>query len=453
MSPIKGLTDAPRAFIRVGRIKKGMKDPETGNMKDLDYFRTVFDPSAKEIEEEFNKVYGLKPTRINIRLAFRTVPEVWDANYECYKKGGLIAKAGENDNGLYWLYYRDPATSEVLVRDGRPVGNNGEAFIQKKIDLSAPVYSYMGKVKQADGTFKQESVPVFLEPAGRLNVVVPEIAHLRVGFMEFCPGSPKDIRTISAELAGIDLWARNVGKDITGIPMVLTRREEQVTVNINGVLSRKASWVVHIEVDGQWGNKALESLQMRALPDMIVDGEIVDDGEVEEEFPQLASEMERHIAGVASSFGVPQEIITADLEKEIQTNKAEPPVVTGELELPRPWSPPVLKAHVLEAIKILIDGAEKRRQPLTVGAKDSAILASIIDAIFNGDNTARHIICVWMIGAGSTKEMSAAQIKALFHILGITGQPTFQSPPSHEAIEEFRAALPFASSEIKSVKA
>lgn len=451
MSPIKGLTDAPRAFIRVGRIKKGMKDPETGAMKDLDYFRTVFDPSAKAIEEEFNKIYGLKPTRINIRLAFRTVPEVWDANFECYKKGGLIAKAGENDNGLYWIYYRDPATSEVLVRDGRPVGSNGEEFVSKKIDLSAPIYSYMGKVKQADGTFKQQNVPVYLEPAGRLNVVVPEIAHLRVGFMEFCPGSPRDIRTISAELAGIDLWARNVGKDITGIPMVLTRREEQVTVNINGVLSRKASWVVHIEVGGEWGDKALESLQMRSLPDSVVDGEVVEDGDFEDEFPQLPATVSAPVTPawrpIASS--VPPDFEQA--QKEMAT--AGPQPVTGEVELTRPWSPAVLKAKVLEAADLLEKGAEKRNQKLEVGPNDGKILASIVDAIFNGDKgISRHIVCTWIVGTGSTKEMTPAQIKALFHILGIKGEPRYESAPSYESIEEFRAALPVASTEIKEMK-
>lgn len=444
--PIKGLTDAPRSFIRVGRIKKGTRDEETGKMTDLDYFRTVFDPSAKNIEEEFKKVYGEKPVRINIRLAFRTIPEVWDANFECYKKGGLIAKAGETEErGLYWIYYRDPDTSEVLVRDGRAVGSDGQKFMAEPIDLKKPIYSYMGNIKQADGSYKKESVPVYLEPAGRLNVVVPEIAHLRVGFMEFCPGSPRDIRTISAELAGIQLWADNTGRELPGIPMVLTRRQEDVTVNINGTLSRKKSWVVHIELAGEWGGKALESLEMRALPDNIVDGEVIE-GEFEDEEPKQ----------IDDGWEPPAEFSNDQPKKSVAKPRAEnaapvqSPVATGEVSLNRPYSALVFRAKLLEMIAALPAAYEEKKLPLTIGPNDGKILASIMDQIFGGiKGEGRHVVCAWLLKKTSTKDMTAAELKALFHIMGIKGEPRYESVPSAESIEEFRAVYAQAVAESK----
>lgn len=276
--PIAGLTNVPKAFLKLGQIRKGAKDPKSGAPVDLDYFRVTFYPNEKECEELFKDVYGEQPRAINIRLAFPSVDEVWDANFECYAKGGLIAKASSTQDPVTlqeigkWIFYRDHGTGEVLVRNGSPVGEAGVEFMKKPIDLTAPIYSY----KNRNG----EKVDVTLEPVGRLNVVVPELAQIRVGYLEFRPGSPKDISAISRELAAIDHMAKQAGKDITGIPMRLTRREEEITKNINGKLSRGPSWLVHIEVGGEWGGKALEYIERKALPEWV-------EGEVEEDAPQL----------------------------------------------------------------------------------------------------------------------------------------------------------------------
>lgn len=265
--PIHGLTDVPKAFLKLGQIRKGERDPQTGAPRDLEYFRVTFHPNEKECEELFRSVYGEKPTSINIRLAFPSVEEVYDANYECYAKGGLIAKASSTQNQttlqeeIKWIFYRDHQTGEVLVRNCFPVGDAGIEFMQKPIDLTKPVYSYKNR--------NEEMVDTFLEPVGRLNVVVPELATIRVGYLEFRPTSPKDISAISRELAAIDHMARQAGKDITGIPMKLTRRKEEISKNINGKLSRGPSWLVHIEVGGEWGGKALEYIERKALPEFV----------------------------------------------------------------------------------------------------------------------------------------------------------------------------------------
>jgi len=264
--PISGLTDAPKAFLCLGRIKKG--EMQGNRPVDLDYFRVTFLPGkqAAEIEKAFRAAYGDRPTDLNVRFASNNVQDVWDANYECYKKGGLIAKAGSNANGAFWIYYRDPDSSEVLVRNGSAVGAEGREFMSHPIDTEAPIY------KNAKGE------NVYMEPVGRLQVVIPEVAHLAVGYFIFQPGSPRDIRNISAELSAYDATAQMYGKSISGIPFVLRRRQEEITKNIDGKLSKGASWVVHLDAGGEWGTKALAAMEQLALPDStsIVEGEVTE---------------------------------------------------------------------------------------------------------------------------------------------------------------------------------
>jgi len=257
--PIAGLTDTPKAFMKLGMIKKGDRGGKNGAPRDLDYFRITYQPGtkAKELESQFKSIYGESPTEINVRFADSDPFQVWDANYECYKQGGLVAKVGSRDTGPYWIFYRDPNDSEVLVRNGSPVGERGRDFFEKPIDLAAPVY------------FTSKKEPVFFEPVGRLQVVIPELAHLAVGFFTFQPGSPRDIRNITAELTAYDALARSAGKSITGIPFKLIRRQEEVTKKIDGKLTKGQSWVVHLIVEGEWSQKAIEVIERLALPEVI----------------------------------------------------------------------------------------------------------------------------------------------------------------------------------------
>lgn len=267
--PISGLTDAPKAFMKLGMIKKGEKRKVTKQGRngpyeieipvDLDYFRMIFSPGkqAAEIEKAFRLAYGDRPQELNVRFADASVKEVWDANYEAYKQGGLIAKAGTNETGAYWIFYRDPETMEVLVRNGAAVGEAGRELMEKPIDLEAPIYH----LSNGD--------PAMLETVGRLQVVIPEVAHLAVGYFVFQPGSPRDIRNISSELAMYAAMASSYGNTITGIPFVLGRRKEEITKNINGKLSKGDSWPVHLTAGGVWGRQAIEMIERLALPEYV----------------------------------------------------------------------------------------------------------------------------------------------------------------------------------------
>lgn len=430
--PILGLTDRAESFLRLGKIKKGDKD-EKGYPRDLDYFRLIFSYGCEDVEKQFRLVYGDKPTRINMRLAFPDIQKVWDAFYVAYEKGGMLACAGSNENGFYWVWYRDHGTKEVLVRNGRAVGPRGEEFISQKIDVTQPIYSYKNK----DG----ENVPVYLEPEGRLSIVIPEMATIdgrpRVGFFEFCPGSPRDIGTISSELAAIDLWAKQVGKDITGIPMVLTRRKEMITKNIKGVLSQGPSWVVHIEVSGQWGGKALDFMQMKALPEFV-------DAEVQEIEPEFVEE-ENHNTPVVIVQSPPEPIHEehdSPLLKEKPAEKAKK--VEKEDAPKRPYPPLVFREKLQKIISDLPGVYEKDGLELIATEHERKVLASCIDTIFGDKGVSRHPVCTWLVGKGTTNDMDAATIQALFLVMGIKNTAKhpaqFNDPPSAESIQEFKMA-------------
>ena len=262
MSPIANLTNVQKSFLKLGQIRKGAPRGQNAPGKDLDHFRVTFlkGRNSEELEKRFREVYGNKPTSINIRFADHTVDSVWDANYECYKQGGLVAKAGSTQEGLYWIFYRHPETMETLISDGRARNQEGIDLQGQAIDLTTPIY------KNKNGN------PFFMEPVGRLKVVIPELADLAVGYFEFRPESPRDIRNVSAELGVYESVAKQYGKTIAGIPFVLLRREEEVTKRIDGKLVAGTSWVVHLDVKGEWGARALNVIERLALPE-IVEGE------------------------------------------------------------------------------------------------------------------------------------------------------------------------------------
>jgi hypothetical protein len=410
--PINGLTNVPKAFLKIGQIRKGMKDSQTGAPIDLDYFRVTFYPNEKECEQLFREVYGEQPRAINIRLAFPNILDVWDANYECFSKGGMIAKAFSMQDPITlqdvvkWVFYRDHKTGEVLVRNGMPVGEAGALFVQKAINLTKPIYSYKNR--------KSEMVDVLLEPVGRLNVVVPELASIRVGYMEFRPGSPKDIAAISRELAGIDHMARQAGKDLTGIPMKLTRREEEITKNINGQLSRGPSWLVHIEVGGEWGGKALEYIERKALPEW-VEGKVTD---------------------------VPAAMPLDEFwnDEIVEEETGAPPIpqngsrATPRPELTRPYTPEALKDWFDERVKY------HTNLKTTVREKHPQIIVKVLNNIF-GNDTDRYVFTDWLVGRASTKQLSGAEIRSMLDWLNVE---TFDDNPVLEAVSEARAALEFA---------
>lgn len=315
--PIHNLTNPAKQFIQLGNIRKGEMqatkgDPSKKKPVDLTYFRVTYKAGANAaaLEAEFKRCYQDQPRAIDIRLPFETVAECWDANYECYKQGGMVCKAGVSDTGPYWIFYRDPNDNEILVRDGQPVGERGRKFFDKPFNVEDPIY------------FNAKKEPVLMEPVGRLQAVIPQLAPLGVGYFLFQATSPRDIRNLSAELGVYEQIAKQYGGKITGMPLRLIRREEEVSKKIDGKLSKGPSWVVHIELAGEFSKLALEAIDRLALPDL-VDGEVTEGDVAEEEFgpmvttaKQLAAKNEPIVVATGMSYEDASKVIVKQQGKE-----------------------------------------------------------------------------------------------------------------------------------------
>lgn len=446
--PIAGLTNPAKSFLKIGQIRKGemrefkRRDGSTYTAPvDLDYFRVTFRPDENECATEFQRIYGDMPRRINIRFPFKTIEENYDANYEAYSKGGLIAKAASNAAGPYWVFYRDHETGEVLVRNGSPVGENGYSFFKKPIDLTQPVYTYRDS--------KGNTIPVLLEPVGRLQVVIPEISHLRVGYLEFRPTSPKDIAALARELAAIEMLAQQAHRDLSGIPMVLTRREETITKNIDGKLSQGQSWLVHIEVMGAWGQKALEVLERQSLPE-IVDGVIKElpmdeewDGEPEHVtgIPEPEPEMEpAKPAPKANQSTTPQ---TEKPPKPPETNPQE------KVNAARPYAPDVFKSKFLDACVAIEKNYAESGKTCEVSDHNRKVLAAVLGKhCFKGNQLFRHEFLDWLCDDPSTATISCIQVRVLLKIMNISGND-FDEKPDEVAVKEIIQAHEYSVQQIQ----
>jgi hypothetical protein len=308
----------------------------------------------------------------------------------------------------------------VLVRNGLPVGEEGLELTSKPIDPEAPIYSYKNKNK--------EDVPVMMEPVGRLNVVVPEISGIRVGYLEFRAGSTKDIMAISRELAAIDYFARQAGKDITGLPLKLTRQPEDITKNIGGKLSRGESWMVHIEVGGEWGGRALEVIDRLALPastsSEAIEAEVRD--VVEDGVPEHQIPWETMVEAGQFEQDCPVE------EKKLAPKPPTGDVPSENAVSTRPYEPATFKVKYEAMVKQM-----EKKGEVVLGEKDAQVLASTLDAIYSGDKLKRHEFTYWLVGKASTKDMSPAQVKCLLKIMDVSG---FDQPPSVISMKEIRMA-------------
>jgi hypothetical protein len=240
---IKGLTDRGLSFPEIGQIRKGAPkiDPKKPGA-DLTYFRVTFDEREAERERLFRSKYGPEPREINILLPFNEISQVWDACYEAYTAGRMVARS----DGEKMIYQLDAQTGEVLVLGGEPYKPH-------------PKGGVVGEYITQDGRSEQ----IRLKPTGRLKVVIPELQSL--AYLVVLTTSIHDIRNISEQLEGLKLLN---GGQIAGIPLILRRRPKKIsTPTSDGGRARRSKWLLSIEANPAWVAAKLADMKRLALPD------------------------------------------------------------------------------------------------------------------------------------------------------------------------------------------
>lgn len=254
--PIKGLTDRGLAFPEIGQIRKGAKKPEDGKRPgaDLTYFRVEFDEQEKKASEAFAAIYKDKPAFIRIMFPFNEIERMWDAWYEAYTAGRMIARS----DGEFITYMLDDR-GEITVHNG--IGLDGQR-------VPHPVNGIAGN------DFKGNAVK--FKPTGRLKVILPELS--RAAYLTVMTTSVHDIGNISAQLGAFK--ELNQGQ-LAGIPFLLRRRPKAISTpsGENGQRARRVKWLISIEADPEWVKAKLGQVKALAMP-QIDEGLLLPSGEV-----------------------------------------------------------------------------------------------------------------------------------------------------------------------------
>jgi len=269
----KGLTDRGLALPEIGQIRKGAKKDPNANRPgaDLPYFRVEFDENERKTAEAFRAVYHDQPAMIRIILPLNETERMWDAWYEAYTAGRMIARS----DGEYITYQLDDK-SDIIVHNGMDKNGN--------------------KVKHpADGIagYDFKNRPVKFKATGRLKVIIPELS--RAAYLTVMTTSIHDIGNISDQLAA---FKELNGGQLAGIPFILRRRNKMISTPAeNGTRVRRAKSLISIEADPEWvkakltqlGSLALPNFEQALLPASSIDSEPVelDDDDIEGETEDL----------------------------------------------------------------------------------------------------------------------------------------------------------------------
>jgi len=240
--PIDDLTTDPAAaYPRLGilrkgspkrKIKKGGKEIEIMG-KDLDHFRFVTD--NHDVLTRFKEVYGNEPREINVFLPFATKDENLDAWMKEYGAGSLKVKC------------RRPKDRE----DGIVLW-------------------------QEDGLFRTDPKPCqwpncACKPHGVLTVIIPELVPIGgIGAVWVLTTAWNDCAELAKNLAAAEGTASNLGRDLRGIPFILSRRLDDVSCpprdGTNGKRVRAEKWMLHIEPHPAWVADQIEAQKRLASP-------------------------------------------------------------------------------------------------------------------------------------------------------------------------------------------
>lgn len=413
MSPIYGLTDGTPTFREVGRIRKG--GPKTDKFKpgpNLDHFRATFRDDEREAAERFAQTYGDQPTLINVRMAFNNVEDNWSAWYTAYLKGGMLGMA----DGRVWHFLRDYRTQQVLIKNGSLTELGKERGIKLEFSPEEPVYFYHSERQKQD-------MPVFAKPEGKLRVVLPELG--RYAFMVVLTHSLHDIANISSQLAGIAQLAADLGLKLSQMPLVLTRRVDQISKPIGNGRGIVDEWLIHIEVLPDFAPIALKHIDrmtvqtltaQAALPQLPAETQADNEENTDvEEYMDIEDDGE--VLPGAAFTGQEQ---VGEPEPELLGAGEAEQVETGYVDH-RQFTPEIIGGMMQEpAAKYSVQKNQGTFKPRDKAEGDEKTLRSIVAAnlerCFAGEDDAeesRRYVTHYLFGIDSLTELDFGQLVAI----------------------------------------
>jgi hypothetical protein len=386
------------AFKELGRIRKGI--PKSQGLQDLHTFRMDFRPdepnALARFLEEYKTIY---PQSINVRLAFNEIERVWSNWFTVYNTSGMLGKAGllPGLEGWHWHYLRSNKTGELIVKDGLTKDGKTMPF-----DPTIPIYSYRNR--------KGEDVEVFARPEGKLSVMIPELQA--IGYMVLITHGWYDCSKIESQLAAIKEISERVGMTLPMVPLIISRRPEQVSVSIKGRKHMEERWIINLDVRKDWGEAQfalLDKIQpgamlpaptALALPSNVIGP----DDEPEEESGYGDSGLATHGYEANDTEDQPEANTTT-----ATTTNPPPAKANGD----RPKSPEGVKARLNE----IISDAAKKNKVLKLKPELRKMVAPNLELCFAGDPASedkRHTVLFWLFGHESTNDLTDEQAYVVY---------------------------------------
>lgn len=275
--PITGLTDRGLSFPQIGVIRKGspkekrQRDGKEYEIqgKDLDHFRVEFDAAEEKAAETFHKLYGEKPVALKVAFPFNEVDRVWDAWLEAYTSNRLIARS-DGERIVYWRNGKETYVKNGLATADRTV-NIWKKLEDKKTEPLTVAMKTDQPVPFINGMVfhRTEKTLVEAKPVGRLRVTLYELK--RLGYLLLSTTSMNDIIALggpdSGELGAIKSFASNLGLPFAGVPLILRRKPKSISyTDANGKQSKMLRWLVHLEADPEYVEKAMQMSRHLAMP-------------------------------------------------------------------------------------------------------------------------------------------------------------------------------------------
>ena len=200
---IKGISDVDQ-LPRIGKIRLGVKDKEKGFPIKTDYF--VFDPTDKDVIEEFKKIYGDKPKALDILFATDEPESNFPQFMKRYTYGTLVCK-GDGEIGQ----------EKQFDKDKKQIG-------VKEVKCEGCAYAKAGKCK----------------PLASLMFLLPRIPG--IGVFQLDTTSRNSIIGVNA---GMKL-VKTLYKRISGVPLRLLLSPK--TVSPDG--RAKVIYVISLSIEG-----------------------------------------------------------------------------------------------------------------------------------------------------------------------------------------------------------